>query len=187
MSNALDSGMIDAASGADVKYASFWTRVAASLIDFVVLLPIIGLSFYNIFNLKAIWLLFVVAVISLLYKVIMESEYKATVGKMAMKIQVIKSDGSAMSLGQSVYRNVLSILPNIITFYFQFLMLQSADYLAADSFVEMSALQQNYQPLWVNFLTIPLLISCLVVAFDAKNQALHDRFVPTYVIHKSKS
>ena len=36
----------------EIKYAGFWERVGATLIDGLIFLPVYGLSFYNAMNLK---------------------------------------------------------------------------------------------------------------------------------------
>ena len=69
----------------EIEYAGFWIRVGAAIIDSFVMIPIIAISFYNLLSLKSVILLYILTLISAVYKPLMEWRYGATVGKMAVK------------------------------------------------------------------------------------------------------
>jgi len=88
----------------NVRFASFWTRVAASILDSFVLMPILFLGVYNMMTWKSLPLYFVLQLAALIYKPWMEAEYGATIGKMATKIKVVTIDYQDINLQQSLNR-----------------------------------------------------------------------------------
>ena len=53
---------------------------------------------------------FLVFLIAMAYYVVMEKTSGATLGKMAMKLKVVKQDGSALDWQASIVRNILRII-----------------------------------------------------------------------------
>jgi uncharacterized RDD family membrane protein YckC len=106
-------------------YSGFWTRFGAYLIDFVILI-IIATGVYIIlmasypgyygglspegYNLFVILFL----LIYWLYFTLQESsDFQATIGKRAVKIKVVNSDGNKITFGQAAIRNFLRVIPLI--------------------------------------------------------------------------
>ena len=59
-----------------IKYASFWERVGASLIDFLIFIPVYGLSYYNSMSIKSLPLAIILSLAYLVYKIYMEGKSK---------------------------------------------------------------------------------------------------------------
>jgi len=145
-----------------MKYAGFWVRVLAMIIDGILLsivfVPILRALFpadvvsyagmesgvYNIgMNLSntasilymlIVWIYFVVLTVLL----------GGTLGKMALKIKVVDEKGNKINWGQAILREVVG------------------------KFIS----------------TIILLLGYIWVAFDAKKQGWHDKIAKTYVVYK---
>lgn len=110
----------------NAKFAGFWIRFFAHFIDSMILLAVqsvinlIGMgSMMNTMTdgLSAgyVIVLFVNAVIGVLYFVLMESsEKKATVGKMAIGIYVVDEKGDRISIGKAFGRYFSKILSALI-------------------------------------------------------------------------
>jgi len=136
----------------ELNYAGFWIRVAAMLIDSIILCVVMGVVLGLTFAVAGdaeeafglivvVYLLAVGGVIG--YFVVMESSSKqATFGKQAMGIKVGKADGGRITTANALGRALAHWLSQII-FY----------------------------------------IGYLMVAFDAKKQALHDKLADTYVFY----
>lgn len=75
------------------RFAGFWIRVGATIVDILVMLPFVGLSFYILLVLKSLPLMIVITVIMAAYKPLMEYQYGATLGKMAVGIKVVNEEG----------------------------------------------------------------------------------------------
>jgi len=140
----------------EVKFAGFWIRVAAYLLDMVfyyiaifVFGLIVGVSAFasqDIDTAAALVVLYYLVIIFgfLLYKTIMESSSKqGTLGKMIVGIKVTKLDGGKISFGRSLGRYFSMILSAII-----------------------------------------LYIGFMMAGWTAKKQALHDMIAGTNVVYK---
>jgi hypothetical protein len=74
----------------DVKYAGFWSRLGALLIDGIILAPLsFGISYFNIVSWKSLLVLILLGLITVTYKPVLEFLYGATWGKMALKLKVV--------------------------------------------------------------------------------------------------
>lgn len=154
-----------------LEYAGFWIRLAAAIIDFLVLIAglyilycVISQSFFWIFpdihkfvislgdifkgapvSGSTIWLMAVIMLVFLIgstvYFIAMWVATGQTVGKLTMGIKVIRTDSSPLDLRDAVIR----FLGSIIT-------------------------------------VATLGIGFIALAFDSHKQALHDKIADTYVV-----
>jgi uncharacterized RDD family membrane protein YckC len=145
------------------KYAGFWIRFVAYLLDGILLGLIIGPIFFMFFapvagfasfadDPEAIMafaaglsgFIFIELIIYVLYFAGMESsKYQATLGKMALGVIVTDENGNRISFGRGAGRFLSKILSALI-FYIGFIM----------------------------------------AGFDSRKQALHDKIASTFVIYK---
>jgi len=170
-----------------VEYATFWQRVAATLVDSAVFLPLIALSFYNLFSMKMFAIDVLISLASIIYKPYLEWQYGATLGKMAVKIKVVNAQMNALTLEQSFVRFSFYFLSYVISIAVSYLMFNDPDFQSATTFLEIGDLQQ-YGPLssLSQISSLLIMISVFFVAFDLKKQALHDKLAKTYVIKVPK-
>ena len=154
-----------------LEYAGFWLRLAASLVDFLLLVAglyilycVISQSFFWIFpgvnkliatfgdiargapvSAGLIWLMAVVLLIflagSTIYFVVCWATAGQTVGKISMSIKIIRTDSSPLDLRTAFIRFLGSLL-----------------------------------------CTAMLGIGFILIAFDSRKQGLHDRIADTYVV-----
>ncbi len=102
--------------------AGFWIRVAAALIDGLILMVPSGLVVFGLAGGSAIWeglaadtpadpfmimAQFLPAGIGLLYYVIMNGTWVATLGKMAVHIKIVRADGSPIGYGIALARYLI--------------------------------------------------------------------------------
>jgi uncharacterized RDD family membrane protein YckC len=109
-----------------MDYSGFWRRFAAYLIDYILISVVGGIVF---FILKSVagdtgavigYILWFVGFF--VYFAAMESsESQATVGKIALGVQVTDLEGNRISFGKALGRNVAKILSALI-FYIGFIM-----------------------------------------------------------------
>lgn len=167
------------------NWAGFWVRVGASLIDFLVYLPLIGLNMYNLYILKSLPLQLIVAIIITIYKPFMEYRYGATLGKMAVKIRVVNLNFQQLTISQSILRNFPYLLSQIISIASTIMLFQHSDFQAATSIIEVGYVQNEViSPLFNLAVSFFILISCIIVAFTARKQGLHDLIAKTYCIYR---
>lgn len=168
-----------------VEYASFWSRVGASILDTLIFIPLIALSLYNSLSLKSLLLFLVISLISLLYKTVFEYVYSASLGKMALKLKVIGEEGAKISLQQAIIRNIFFILVGVLSFLSGLYLFMQPDFEKIRSFLAFSAAQEESPyALITQVMNLILLVSCVFVAFRDNRQALHDSMAGTYVIKR---
>jgi uncharacterized RDD family membrane protein YckC len=90
---------------APLRRAGFWIRVAATLLDALVLSPVMAVEVYILVTSKNLTSLALLAIPRLFYKPLMEWRYGATVGKMICQIRVVASSGKNLSLGAAFLRS----------------------------------------------------------------------------------
>lgn len=170
-----------------VRYAGFWVRFGASLIDSLVMIPIALLTFYNLLMLKSFAFYVAIAIVGALYKPLMEHYYGATLGKMAVSIKVVDSTFHRIDLPQSFLRSLpwlVQSLVGIISMYFMFYTVGFSD---VTGFMDFAEFQQNVNDpvsFVSTFTSLFLLVSGIVIATNDYCQGLHDKIANTFVIHK---
>src|SRR5260370_15339307 len=98
-----------------LAYAGFWIRVAAVFIDGLILFVIqfvLQMALAPVFigatrrgNIAVPILLYLIAIgTAAAYESVLISRYAATPGKMAMGLEVVRADGSPVSLGRAIGR-----------------------------------------------------------------------------------
>lgn len=144
-----------------LKYAGFWIRVCAALVDGVILFAVNGLmtllqitlqggfqemlspdtSSMDVIITMLIWMLYMLFDVS--YDVFFVGKYGATPGKMILGLRVVRSDGSPVTYYRALGR---------------------------------------YFALWLSSLT--LYIGFIIAAFDDQKRTLHDHICDTRVVYK---
>lgn len=136
------------------KFAGFWTRFWAYVIDLLIVSSISGIFIKPVFRVLDIkisnpsFLLFspykvTLLIIFLGYFALMTKIAGQTVGKMILGIKVVRHDGGKLTWGTVLFREVIG-----------------------------------------RFISKLLTIPYLLVIFMPKKEALHDLFADTYVIHE---
>ncbi len=169
-------------------YAGFWLRVGASLIDFLVMLPIVGLSFFNLLSLKSMPVAVICILAQPLYKIFMEGKYGATLGKMATHIKVVDMGYQPIDMNLAVKRYALYGISTVIGAIITIMMFSAYGFEEMTDFMAFSAMQAQAAGFALNLLSqlssLLILISVIFVAFDFRKQALHDKIAGTLVIIK---
>lgn len=184
----LDTGFSAPASEIKhAKFAGFWIRVAAAIVDFIVLLPILGLSTYNLLVIKSMPLMLLLSVIGMLYKPYLEWKKSATLGKMAVGIRLVDGSMNNISLEHAIKRYIPWIINYGISMLTNFMMFTMPEFQAVESYLELGPIMQN-TPFYIinNIYSFVFFIIVVSVAFDARKQGLHDKFAKTYCIVDSK-
>ncbi|MEO6734558.1 MAG: RDD family protein [Ferruginibacter sp.] len=165
-------------------YGSFKQRTFASLIDGLILLPLVAVDWFNKSGWKSQLLLIATFLIALLYKIFFEYKYGATIGKKAMQLIVVNKDLLGVNLKEVLVRNVFDITWKTIFFVIDIITYRSTGFINVTSNEQFVAFQKNLinvNPyLLVYFLVI--IIEVVFILTDKKRRALHDRMGDTFVI-----
>lgn len=170
-----------------VKYAAFWPRVGAVLMDGLILAPVtFGITYLNITSWKSPIVLILITLLSVAYKPFMEFRYGATLGKMALKFQVVNLKFGRADLSEILIRNVFHIVPSLITLFFTVNIYQSEAFRTISSYSGYSSLISTYGLLQaVNLISgLIILVDVIVLLADKYNRSLHDKLAGTLVVEK---
>jgi uncharacterized RDD family membrane protein YckC len=171
-----------------VVFATFWSRVWASLIDALIIMPIVlPLMFYNMSTWKNVLILIAVIIVPPVYKVFMEYTYGATWGKMAQRIVVVNYDFEKPSLETILLRNIVGIATAAATFLSTLYVFSLDGFKEVTGFIEYTTfMEQNNQVNTVNnVMSLVSLIDVLMMLSDKQNRTYHDKIGKTYVVKRS--
>ena len=162
--------------------AGFWIRVAAYLIDFLILMVFAISALF----MKSVPLYILLTIPLIAYKPVLEGLLGGTAGKLAIGLRVISHEGRLLGLAGGFVRSGIFILPVIPNMLLQIKMIQ----LGVSPFDPQAAMafQENNELLYLAYygLSILTVISCIVVAFTQRKRGLHDMIADSYVIHLDK-
>lgn len=164
------------------SYAGFIARAFATVIDFLVLIPVWVLMFYNVFNVKSLYLALFVQILPCLYKVFMEGTRGATVGKSAMQIFLVNEHGGKINLQTALVRNLLYILSAIlgaIEVYRSYSMGLVQRVETMRDYNQMQSLSGSKASLIVGLIIV---VSILFVLINKKRQTLYDKWSRVYAV-----
>ena len=167
------------------KPAGFWIRFVASLVDGLVFLPVVILTFVNLFSIKSIPLLLVMSIPQFLYKPLMEARYGATLGKMACGLKVIDDQGASITVSQAYTRFIPLLVSTAVGVVASVVLFSQPGFQNMDDFQRMSELQNaNPANLLSSLCNFVVLGECLVAAFSHRKRALHDMMAKTFCVYK---
>ena len=174
------------------RFANFGARLGAALLDFLCTLPLAGLTAYFTMFSPSWTNYLVVAMLSMLYKPLMEGYFGATLGKMILKLKVVQHGGEPINWSQAFIRYVPWAIAGLLNIWAAQDLLTYPGIEDISGFTEYMELMQEYQmengfsakslvssvAAW-----IPL-VSALFMLGSARKQSLHDRLAETFVVHK---
>lgn len=176
-----------------MHYAGFWRRFGAYWIDFLIFLPLVGLSFWlgeksRLFNLYY----FVPGLlIGLWFHVYLVKQYGGTPGKLLLKIRIARLDGAEVGYKEAMIRHsVLFVLTTLtsIGLIIGTLNMSDADYFSlgfqARSLKLVELAPHWYQPITL-LVNIWILSEFIVMLTNKRRRALHDFLAGTVVIHNA--
>lgn len=179
------------ASGALV-YSTFWPRVAASLIDFLIMAPFAGIE-YLYGSSSPYFSLYMLApsqLATLFLYIYMVWKYGGTPGKLAMGLRIGMADGAPITLKATFLRYGVYWLLTIIlagALLKGALGVPAAGY-SSMGYMERSAAISSHAPSWyMSFLVIMQLWvwgSLVFILCNKKRRAPHDFIARTAVIRK---
>lgn len=165
------------------ELATFWMRVGASLVDFMILFPLLVVNLYNTLHIKSLGIMLLLTTAAALYKPYFEWKRSATFGKTALGIKLVDYDMNDITIEQAFKR----YFPWAINFFFStasnLYVFFSPEFAEVDDFMEIGMLAQQAPLNTMNaiYSFVFLLLICSLL-FDARRQGAHDKVAGTYCI-----
>lgn len=170
------------------RTANFGVRVAASILDSIILSPILFLITKNSMEYRSFELFLVLISLYSFYKPLMEYRFGGTLGKMIMKIKVVDKDNNKMTLNQSFIR-WLHYFPNFIFTitgtYKLYTLLGNMQFESIPEFLDWQIQNSNPSVLESYAPVLIVFFAAFVLTDRVNKRGLHDVIAKTYVIHKS--
>lgn len=166
----------------NVRFAKFFTRLLAIIIDGLIMIPLVLLELFNMTTLHSLIILLFGTIAQAAYKPVLEYYRGATFGKSAMGIRVVSEDLSPINAEQAFQRYIPWLINTIFSLFISYYYYTGGEYI--------SSLEDIYtltgHPFWSQISSMYTMIFFMLVgfaAFDRKSQGIHDKLAKTYVIH----
>jgi len=171
-------------------YAGFWLRLGSSIIDFLVLLPVVFLYF----KLRSISLTVAISItvpyffVWSIYNIYLHGSRGQTVGKIVTRLKVTKVNGCSINYYQAFLRHSVDLLFSIflsIAFVLAYLSIAET---TTDPWgmISLNGLLYNNIPSWGHWAnhasSLWVMSELIVLLFNEKKRALHDFIAGTVVI-----
>ena len=171
-------------------YADLWTRIAARIVDFVIMLPVAGLIFYINGLSKDAYFYAILPnlAIYIWYEVYLVKRYGGTPGKLIMGIKIIQKDGDDVDWHASFMRY---LVPFCLTLSGIFIMMWTLGMIDDSTYMNMGFLKKtlllsDFNPLMSkiqSFTSLGWTIAGIISILSTKRKrAVHDYIAGTVVI-----
>jgi uncharacterized RDD family membrane protein YckC len=172
-----------------LRYAGFWARFGAALVDALVLAPVTIISSWILSYSReaAIGLVLPLGAVGPAYTVILHARYGQTVGKMAARIGVVRISGAPIGWREALLRSSVEIVFGTIASLSGLvarIQLPEADW--TQGWMEKFKLIQTLEPSWGDWaayaVTVWIWSEVVTMLFNRKRRALHDFIAGTIVV-----
>jgi uncharacterized RDD family membrane protein YckC len=178
-----------------MRYAGFWPRFGAALIDFTVLVPLIALSFWTISASRttALLLELPMAFAAAFYNIYFVGRWGQTIGKMVLKVRVVGLDGTEAGFRRAFYRHAVDLAFSVIISalnIYAFLSVTDHEFSLLDVDGRLNLIDEKTGAsaaaiTWLYF--VWGMSELVVLLLNEKRRALHDYIAGTVVIYKSET
>ena len=169
-------------------YAGFWPRLAANLVDALVLLPLVAFVYGS--RSQSVYLRagLPLTLISAAYPIVMHALYGQTLGKMVARVRVVTVDAEPIGWKHAVARSAIEVALALVS---QFAVLSAVQHMPAaawnQDFAALSKAIRAMEPGWGHLAsTLAALWSMselAVLLTNHKRRALHDFIAGTVVVN----
>jgi uncharacterized RDD family membrane protein YckC len=176
-----------------MEYAGFWKRFGSYWLDLLIILPIIGITFWGNDQSRMFQIYYFIPglLFGLWYHVYLVKKYGGTPGKLLLKIKISKVDGSDVQYKEAALRySVLFLLTILSSIPLMMVTLGMTDseYFSMD-WQERSLAIVERAPSWYGAISIAMNVwiwsEFIVMLTNKKRRAIHDFIAGTVVIRKS--
>ena len=167
------------------KQASFVYRTGAFVMDFLIFIPVLALAYYNTYHIKNLFLMLMIYMSFSIYKIYMEGQHGATLGKMGLQIKVIDNNRKEINLEKAIMRNSFYIIGGIIGILVEYKVFTHPDFMDAITYLDLVQIRSDIGYGFLEILNmgygIIIIISVLFI-FGENRQTLHDKIANTLCI-----
>jgi|ERR1017187_4240231 uncharacterized RDD family membrane protein YckC len=176
-----------------LRYAGFWPRLGALLLDLLIMMPIIALTFWGEtrYRLFALYYFVPSTLVGLFYSVYLVRRFGGTPGKLIVGIRIRKLDGGPVGYREAFLRYLPDFVFTLLTsvaLILPLLQMTDGEYQSL-AFVERTMRIAKLAPSWYKPLQIVQQVwvwgELVVLLTNSKRRALHDFIAGTVVVHRT--
>jgi uncharacterized RDD family membrane protein YckC len=177
-----------------MRYGTFWQRVAATLIDALVLLPLwVAVEWISGSSTAvAMSLLLPAALLYIGYYTYLHARFGQTVGKRVMGIQVVRLDGNAIGWREAWLRSAVAAVILMIQVAASWVALSRVGEEAYEGlgWQQRITLLSQHEPAWSSWIEGVSLawswVAVVVMLFHRERRSLHDFIAGTVVVQEPR-
>lgn len=174
-------------------YAGFWVRLSSSLIDLLIVFPIIFLTLYlNGLNKNAYYFTLIPHLIfTFWYHIYLVKKYGGTPGKLISGIRILKLDGTDVTWREAILRQIVTVIMTIFVSIVTLMAIAQADteYFESLGWLKRQAYIMSLSPLLFSIYTwssnLWTYSELFVLLFNKRKRALHDFIANTVIVKTS--
>ena len=176
-----------------LRYAGFWPRVGALLLDLLIMLPMIALMFWGEarYRLFALYYFVPSTLFGLFYSVYLVRRFGGTPGKLIVGVRIRKLDSGPVGYREACLRYLPDYVFTLLTsvaLILPLLRMTDGEYQSL-AFVERTMRIEKLAPSWYKPLQIAQQVwvwgELVVLLTNSKRRALHDFIAGTVVVHRT--
>jgi uncharacterized RDD family membrane protein YckC len=175
-----------------MKYAGFWRRLGAMLLDLLVLSPLIALTLWGSEQSRLFYLYYLVPglLFGLWFSIYLVKRYGGTPGKLLLGIRITRLDGSELGYKEAVFRHSVTFLlsiPASLLLAIGVLDMSDAEYFAMgylERTTHIISLNAELYTLSNIVLNVWVYSEFIVMLTNKRRRAIHDFMAGTVVIKK---
>ncbi len=171
------------------QYVGFWPRFGARLIDSIIL-RILGyvLSFISA-GTGSILIFTTTSLIPFLYHPFMEYRFGASIGKMALRINVVTYEFQKPGITNVILRNImyggLELISILFSLFYFYRFREADDSRSIGSLFTSVSDGVNWWVIYAFTILALVIVEIICLVTDEKHRALHDRIGKTYVVRNT--
>lgn len=169
-------------------YVGFWPRFWALLIDGIILSTAAFVLNSVLGETESPVVTILSSIIPFFYNPIMEYQYGATVGKMALRIKIVNADLQRLTINNVIFRNLIYFsiqLVDIAVELYQFYNTSENSIGGFNSLSDFFTPQITMALIFGVFVIVIYIVELIFLLTDEKHRSLHDRIGKTFVVRKT--
>jgi uncharacterized RDD family membrane protein YckC len=179
----------------DTRYAGFWPRFGAGLVDLLILAPVIAAFVWleTVSKTGAVIAHLVLTPLFWAYTLYFHARFGQTPGKMLLKVIILRTDGRRIGWRESWLRSCVDLLFALISLVGTLLALQqisAAEYATLD-WTSQSTRIASLAPSWARAAETAAVVwmfsEFVVLLFNRRRRAIHDYIAGTVVVRQRAS
>jgi len=164
----------------NIQYATFWQRMIASVLDKIILIPLILISYWGYNNIEFFDIYYIIPSIlfNVWFTIYLVKRYGGTPGKLIMKIKIIKQNNTLVGYKEAILRELITLLLTSLLSILNIIIILNIQ----DNSYSYQSYFGNIEYYLYILLNIWIISEFFIMLTNKKKQSLQDMMAGTIVI-----